>query len=47
MLEEIVRVVSPVAGVTLLADLAYDAQPRLRLWTWGEDEWLPLLRLPA
>jgi hypothetical protein len=21
--------------------------PQLPLWTWGEDEWLPVLRLPA
>jgi hypothetical protein len=20
--------------------------PQLPLWTWGEDEWLPVLRLP-
>jgi hypothetical protein len=21
--------------------------PQLPLWTWGEEEWLPVLRLPA
>jgi hypothetical protein len=21
--------------------------PQLPLWTWGEDDWLPVLRLPA
>jgi hypothetical protein len=21
--------------------------PQLPLWTWGEDEWLPILRLPG
>jgi len=24
-----------------------DASPQRPPWTWGDDEWLPVLRLPA